>query len=243
MFDGDFHKRDHSHDSNCPRRSPFANLTKELLRRYIEWILLKDAANDDDRMRPHDVDHRVTAESAQVVRANHRIVVTIPQIVDARLELNELVDVRATVSCPVHSADDATERKVVVLVTGKLLEYLQHPMSIEAAVAKVRVRVRPNLELTRSLSRGGIDPDRRQALQMIFMLVRVDDVNRFVAAREAVLDEGQQHPIFLIVAVEERADMACVAELRAGQRNGCGAFGHGALLPRGVARIERFRTE
>src|SRR6266850_2740394 len=243
MFHGDFHNRHHSHDSNCPRRSSFAHLTKELLRRYIEWILLKDAANDDDRMRPHDVDHRVTAESAQVVRANYRIVVTIPQIVDARLEFNELVDVRSTLCPPVHSADDATERKPVVRVTaGELLEYLQHPMLIEAAVAKVRVRVRPNLELTRSLSGGGIDADRRQALQMIFMLVRVDDVNRFVAAREAVLDERQQHPIFLIVAVEKRADMACVAELRAGERNGCdAAMLHGALLPR-VARIDRMRT-
>src|SRR5258705_4919054 len=143
MFDGDFHKGHHSHDLHCPRRSSFAHLTKELLRRYVKWILLKDAANDDSRMRPHDVDHRVTAESAQVVRANHRVVVTIPQIVDARLEFNELVDVRATL-CPVHSTDDATERKPGVRVTaGELLEYLEHPILIEAAVAKVRVRVRP----------------------------------------------------------------------------------------------------
>jgi CelD/BcsL family acetyltransferase involved in cellulose biosynthesis len=41
---------------------------------------------------------------------------------------------------------------VVVLVTGELLEYLQHPMLIEATVAKVHVRVRPNLELTDLLS-------------------------------------------------------------------------------------------
>src|SRR5882762_10673725 len=178
MFDGDFHKRHHSQDSNCPRRSSFAHLTKELLRRYIEWILLKDAANDDDRMRPHDVDHGVTAESVQVVRANHRIVVTIPHIVDARLEFNEPVDFRSTLCCPVHSADDATERKPVVRVTaGELLEYLQHPMLIEAAVAKVRVRIRPNIELAGTLSGGRIDPDRRQSLQMIVTLVRVDDVN------------------------------------------------------------------
>src|SRR5882672_7590141 len=242
MFHGDFHNRHHSHDSNCPRRSSFAYLTKELLRRYIEWILLKDAANDDDRMRPHDVDHRVTAESAQVVRANHRIIVTIPQLVDARLEFNELVDGRSTL-CPVHSTDDTTERKPGVRVTaGESLEYLEHPILIEAAVAKVRVRVRPKFELAGLLRGGRIDPDRRQALQMILVLVRVDDVNRSVAAREAVLDERQQHPVFLVVAVEKRADMACVAELRAGQRNGCGAFLHGALLPRVVARIERIRT-
>src|SRR4029077_13363403 len=46
----------HSRDSHCPWRSSFAHLTKELLRRYVEWILLQDAANDDNRMRPHDVD-------------------------------------------------------------------------------------------------------------------------------------------------------------------------------------------
>src|SRR5258705_11766921 len=115
-------------------------------------------------------------------------------------------------------------------------------MLSEAAVAKVRVSIRPNIELGGSLSGGRIDPDRRQALQMIFMLVRVDYVDRFVAAREAVLDERQQHPIFLIVAVEKRADMAGVAELRAGEGNGGdAAIVHGALLPR-VARIDRMRT-
>ena len=150
MFDGNFHKRDHSHDSNCPRRSPFAHLTKELLRRYIEWILLKDAANDDDRMRPHDVDHRVTLESTQVVSANHRIVVTIPQIVDAGLEFNEPVDVGSTLCCPVHSADDPTERKRVVRVTaGELLEYLQHPIWIEAAVAALGVQRKTDAPLRR----------------------------------------------------------------------------------------------
>jgi len=107
---------------------------------------------------------------------------------------------------------------VVRVTAGELLEYLQHPIWIEAAVAKVRVRARPNLELAGSLSGRRIDPDRRQALKMIFMLVRVDDVNRFVAAREAVLDERQQHPIFLIFAVEQCADMARVAELRASKK-------------------------
>src|SRR5437899_4074844 len=162
MFDGKFHGRHHSYDSHYPRRPSVAYLTKKLLRRHIEWILLKDAADDDDRMRPHDVDHCVTAESVQVVTANHRIVVTSPQIVDASLEFNELVDVRATVPCPGHSADDATERKGVVLVTGELLDDLQHPVLIEAAVEKIRVRVRAHLELSSSLSGGRIDPDRRQ---------------------------------------------------------------------------------
>src|SRR6266404_6687969 len=100
MFDGKFHGRHHSYDSHCPRRSSVAYLTKKLLRRHIEWILLKDAADDDDRMRPHDVDHRVTAESVQVVRANDCIVVTIPQIVDAGLEFNEPVDVGSILCCP-----------------------------------------------------------------------------------------------------------------------------------------------
>src|SRR5471030_701883 len=135
-------------------------------------------------MRPHDVDHRVTAESAQLVRANHRIVVTIPQIVDAGLEFNEPVDVGSTLGCPVHSADDPTERKRAVRVTaGELLECLQHPIWIEAAVAKVRVRARPNLELAGLLSGGRIDPDRRQSLQMIVTLVWVDYVDRLIAAR------------------------------------------------------------
>ena len=72
-----------------------------------------------------------------------------------------------------------------------------------------------------SLSGGRIDPDRRQSLQMIVTLVRVDYVDRLIAAREAVLDERKQDAIFFLVAVEKRADVTRFAQLGAGKGNRC----------------------
>ena len=43
---------------------------------------MKNAADDHHRMRPHDVDHGVAAELPKVVRADHRIFVTTPDVVD-----------------------------------------------------------------------------------------------------------------------------------------------------------------
>src|SRR2546427_4503551 len=105
--------------------SPFAKLSQELLRRYKERILLEDAADDDHRMRPHDVNHRVSSKFRKMVRADDRVVVATPHIIDTRFELNEMVDVRSTFNRPVHAADNATERKSSLgVAAGQLLERL-----------------------------------------------------------------------------------------------------------------------
>src|SRR5882762_1192141 len=118
-----------------PSGSPFAKLAQELLRRYKERILLEDAADDDHRMRPHDVDDRVSTKFRKIVHADDRIVVATPHIIYTRFELDEIVDVRSTFGRPIHVADNATERKSSLgVAAGKLLEHLQHPILIEADV-------------------------------------------------------------------------------------------------------------
>ena len=84
---------------------------KELPRRHEERIVLENAADDDHRMRPHNVNHSVSAEFRKMVRTDDRIVVASPHIVDPRFKLNQIVDVRLTVRHPVHAADNATEGK------------------------------------------------------------------------------------------------------------------------------------
>jgi len=84
---------------------------QELPRRDEERIVLKNAANDDQRMRAHDVNHSVSAEFRKVVGADDRIVMATPHIVDPRFKLNQIVDVRLTVRHPVHAADNATQGK------------------------------------------------------------------------------------------------------------------------------------
>ena len=60
-------------------------------------------------------------------------------------------------------------------------------------------------------------PYRRQSLQMVAMLIRINDVNRLIATLESLFNERKQHAILFLVAIEERADMAYFAELAAGK--------------------------
>src|SRR5580658_5727855 len=87
------------------RSSPFAKLTQKLLGGHKKRVLLEDAADDDHRMRPYDVDNRVPAKFRKVIHTDDRIVVTTPHIIHTRLELNEIVDVRSTAPRKVHLTD------------------------------------------------------------------------------------------------------------------------------------------
>ena len=63
---------------------------------------------------------------------------------------------------------------------------------------------------------------------MVVTLARIDDVNRFVAAVEAVLDERQQHAILLVLRVEERAHVPRAIERLSGEGDVSG-LGHLSL--------------
>ena len=76
--------------------SPFTNFTQELFRGHEERILLKNAADDDHRMRPHDVNHGIASKFRQMVGADDRIVVAAPHLIHPRFELDEIVNVRSS---------------------------------------------------------------------------------------------------------------------------------------------------
>src|SRR6266481_4925995 len=203
-----------------PARPPLANFTEEVLRRYKKRILLQNPADDDHRMRPHDVDHGVPAKFREIVCADDSIVVSAPHIVHTRLELNKITNMRPALSRPFHVANDATERKSPLgIAAGQLLENLQHPVLIETAVTKIRFSVGPKLELPTLLGGRRINPYSSQTSQMIMMLRRIYDVNCLVATFEAVLYERKQHAILFVVAVKKRADMTYFAELGASKGN------------------------
>lgn len=58
----------------------------------------------------------------------------------------------------------------------------------------------------------------------------VDDMNRFVATRESVLNERKQQTIGFVVAVEERTDVTCLAELGTGKGDGFHGRSHNVFL-------------
>jgi hypothetical protein len=157
-----------------PASSPMAKFSQELIRRYKERILLKDAADDNHGMSAHDVNHRVTPKTTEMVSADDRVVVPKPYVVYTRLELNHVIDMRPIFNRPVHATTNAAQRKSSVGVSaGQLLKYLQHPILIEAAIWKVDFGVGPKLELPALLRDRRVDARGSQALQMVLTLLRV----------------------------------------------------------------------
>jgi hypothetical protein len=165
---------------------------QELLRGYEERIVLENAADDDQRVRAHDINHRVSAESRKMVRADDRIIVAAPHIIDPRFKLNQIVDVRLTVRQPVHAADNTIQGKSSLGIAARhLLERVQHAILIEPTVSKVGFRAAPKLELAASLDSGRVDSYAGQSLQVVTVLIWTNDVNRLVSTREPILNERQ----------------------------------------------------
>jgi hypothetical protein len=151
-----------------------AKFSQELIRRHKERILLKDAADDNHGMRSHDVNHRVTPKTAEMVSTDDRVVVTKPHVVYPRLELNHVIDMRPIFNRPVHATANAAQRKSSLGVSaGQLLKYLQHPILIEVAIWKVDFGVGPKLELPALLRNRRVDARGGQAPQMVLTLLRV----------------------------------------------------------------------
>src|SRR5208283_5470400 len=163
-----------------------------------------------------------------MVGADDRVVVATPHVIHPRFELNEIVNVRSIFNRPVHAAANTTEREAPLSITARdLLECCQHPILIETAFPKIDFGVDANLELSALPGSCRVDSDCGQSSQMDMTLIRIHDVDRLVAALEPVLNERQQHAIFLIVAIEKRADMTYFAELGAGKGNRCSRLLHG----------------
>src|SRR5258707_13873049 len=124
---------------------------QEFPRRYEERIVLENAADDDQRMGAHDVNHGVSAEFRKAVGADDRIIVATPHIIDPGFKLNQIVDVRLTVRHPVHAADNTAQEKSLRIRARHLLERLQHAILIEPTVLKVGFSAVPEFELAASL--------------------------------------------------------------------------------------------
>jgi hypothetical protein len=193
--------------------------------------VLKNAADDDHRMRPHDVNYRVSPDFREIVGADHGIVVAAPYIVHTRFELNQVFHVRPAVSGPFHVANDAAEWKSAArIAASQLLEKFQHSFLVKAAVTKIRFGVGAKLELTAVLGGRRIDTCRSQALQMIVMLLRTYHVDGLIAALKTVLYERKQHAVLFVGAVKKRTDVTYVTQLGTGKGNWSHGIPHGVNL-------------
>src|ERR1700683_541089 len=215
-----------------PHGPTLADLAQEFLGRRVERIPVQEAADDNHRMRPHDVDYRVAPKFAELVGTDHRVVVTTPHIIDARFEFNEIVNVGSIFNCPIHPAANAAQRESALgIAASHLFKRCQHPILIKMAVPKICFGVDLKLQLPTLLGKRWVDPGCGQPLQMIPTLIRIDDVNSFVATLETIPNERKQYAILFVVAIEKCADMTYFAELGTGKGNRCCGLFHAVFLP------------
>src|ERR1700720_1308098 len=110
------------------------------------------------------------------------------------------------------------------------LEYLfdqgQHRVLIEAIPAQLRVVPAPQLELTASNCLPHVDARVGEPPEMVFRQLWVHEVESFIPPVEALSDERAKHPVFLVRAVKESANMAVLAESATGTANGVAVRSH-----------------
>ncbi len=117
-------------------------LLKKLLRRHEERILLKNAADDDHRLGPHDIYHGVAAELSKIVDADNGVIVTAPDVVNPRLERDQIVNAGRMPAGPFHLTNDTAERVWPIDRAARdEFERLKHAILIESAVAEIGVGV------------------------------------------------------------------------------------------------------
>src|SRR5580698_8851619 len=157
-----------------------------------------------------------------MISADDRVVVTMPNLVHAGFKFDHVINMRSIFNGPVHSAANATLRKIALGISaGQLFKNVQHPILIELAIGKVNFRIGAKLELSALLCYLCVNTCGNQAPQMILLLLRVENMNSLVARFHPVLDERKQDAIFLLVIVEKGADMTRMTELRASKGNRC----------------------
>jgi len=84
---------------------PFTQLPQEFVRRNEERVLLEDAADDDHRVGPHDVDDDLPAKLGEIVDSNDRVLVARQNIVESGLVLDQVVDAWPIFERPFHVRD------------------------------------------------------------------------------------------------------------------------------------------
>jgi hypothetical protein len=198
----------------CAPRFP----SEHLLGRDIERIFLEDAADDDHRMRAHDVDHGTGIELGQVIGADHRVVLRGQRMVQARLVFDDIVHAGPVFERPFHVGDVAGNfpRRSITRI-NHFQQGFDHPVLVEMAILEVGFAPVAHFELPLRFGGGGVDAFLLQARQVGGAQFRVDDMEGAVAALESFHDEGHEHAVLFFLGVEKGAGMAGMGKGGTGQ--------------------------
>src|SRR6266404_1317165 len=77
-----------------PNGPLLAQFKEKLIRGNEEWVLLQNAPDNDDRVRAQGVHYHARAKFREIIRADHDVLVLRNNVVDSRLELDQIFDAR-----------------------------------------------------------------------------------------------------------------------------------------------------
>ena len=170
-------------------------------------------------MSTHDIDDKFSAESGQIVRANHGMICAglpqsefiCPGLVNQQISQDGLV-----LQGPVHMSDEPRERKALSRRTGPhLTKKGERRIRIEPAAPEVGLRPRMQVKLAMTMRGVEIDACRGKSAYMVRPTRRVNRVDDLLSRIQARLDEGKQSTVRFIHIAEEGADVRAGAEQRA----------------------------
>ena len=115
-----------------------------------------------------------------------------------------------------------------------LFEQGQHRVLIEAIAAQVSVLPSPQLELARTYCLLRVDAGFDEPLEVFSLHLGVHDVEGFVSPVKALFDERAKHPVLVINAVEESANMPVLAKRGPGTMHEIAVCSHVSPPPLGA---------
>jgi hypothetical protein len=195
-----------------------ADLAQHLVGRHEERVLLQDAADDHHRVCAHDVHDDFCTKLVQIVGSTHGVVVFGQDVVEPRFVFDDVVDAGSILERPLHVGDQPRQRVALGLpALEHFLYQREHLILIEPALAQIRILPAPDFELAGLF--GAVNGDARllQPPAVLGAMGVLDDVEGLFAVLDAFADEGEEHPVFFVLAVEERADVPGPSEGRTRQ--------------------------
>jgi hypothetical protein len=114
---------------------PFTQLPQEFVRRNEERVLLEDAADDNHRVGPHDVDDDLPANLGEIVDSYDRVLISRQNIVQSRLVLDQIVNARPIFERPFHMCDQTgAHEPLLPAPVEDLFDQSEHPILIELTI-------------------------------------------------------------------------------------------------------------
>jgi hypothetical protein len=159
-------------------------------------------------MGTHDVNNSASAKLGEIEGSDDRVIVAQLRIVRLGLVLQERSHTDPRFQGPFHMGDKPRAwEPLLSSACDDRLDQRTYPIRIEGAITQMDLCPITQLELAALLGGRRIDPGCRQPLEVGVTSRGIDDMEGLLASLKPPFDERQQHTVFFLMTVKERADM------------------------------------